>query len=234
MKERLPYGIKKQTGSLLLFSAMLLVFLVSSFVCLSLLIFLIKQVFFYKLDLLDHKVFGYLLPYVTDTNTMIIQWFTILGSHWFLIPAWLLVFCWYIFIRKNKWRFIKSFLSALLSLGLMFSLKFFFNQPRPLIPLLHEAPGLSFPSGHAFMSTVFFGMFIQNIYTGSGDKWLKWTLISSLSVIILIIGLSRVYLRLHYTSDVIAGFFYGILSLMLLSWTVNKIEKRNAELNAFP
>ena len=115
------------------------------------------------------------------------------------------------------------------NLLLMFGLKFLFNRPRPLIPLLKEVPGLSFPSGHAFMSLTFFGLLIYIIYRGIADKWLKWICITILTLVIFMIGLSRVYLRVHYASDVIAGYCFGIVSLILLLWMLRQIEKFNAK-----
>jgi len=110
----------------------------------------------------------------------------------------------------------------------MFGLKFFFNRPRPLIPLLKEVPGLSFPSGHAFMSLTFFGLIIYFIHRKVANKWLKWTAIVFLMLMIFLVGLSRVYLRVHYASDVIAGFCFGIISFIILLSLLRQIEKFNA------
>ena len=178
---------------------------------------------------MDERVFSYLSHFVNNTNTLIMQFFTFIGSHFFLLPAWLVVITFYYFIRKNKWYFVKMIIIAVSNLLLMFGLKFFFNRPRPLIPLLKEVPGLSFPSGHAFMSFTFFGMLIYIVYREVKNIWLKWILIFILAIIILLIGLSRVYLRVHFASDVIAGFCFGVLSLVILLWMLRQIEKYNAK-----
>lgn len=178
---------------------------------------------------MDEQVFSYLSHYVTDTNTMIMQFISFFGSHLFLVPAWLMVLTFYFFTRKNKWYFIKLVIISISNLGMMFGLKYFFNRPRPLIPLLKEVPGLSFPSGHAFMSLIFFGMIIYMLYHGVKNKWVKWGSISLLVIIIFFVGFSRVYLRVHFASDVIAGFCFGVLSLMIQMWLLRRIEKFNAE-----
>jgi undecaprenyl-diphosphatase len=115
------------------------------------------------------------------------------------------------------------------TLGLMLGLKFFFNRPRPLIPLLKEVPGLSFPSGHAFMSFVFYGMLMYIVYREVKVAWLKWLSIILLAFIIFTIGFTRVYLRVHYASDVLAGFCFGVMSLVILLWLLRRIEKFNAK-----
>ena len=57
------------------------------------------------------------------------------------------------------------------------------------------------------------------------NKWLKWLSITALALLIFIIGLSRVYLRVHYASDVIAGYCLGCIWLLLSVWVLGKIEK---------
>jgi undecaprenyl-diphosphatase len=223
------YKVKKLSDTVALLSAELLLLLISFFISLSVLVMLIRQIFFHKEYSMDEKVFGYLSHYVTNTNTVIMQFISFFGSHLFLIPAWLLVLTFYFFIRKNKWYFIKMIIVAVGNLLLMFGLKFFFNRPRPLIPLLKDVPGLSFPSGHAFMSFTFYGLLIYIIYRDVKNRWLKWTAIMILLIIIFLVGFSRVYLRVHYASDVIAGFCFGLISLILLLLMLRQIEKFNAK-----
>jgi undecaprenyl-diphosphatase len=91
--------------------------------------------------------------------------------------------------------------------------------------LLEEARGLSFPSGHALMSVTFYGLLIYIVFKNVANKSLRWTLISLLLVLILTIGFSRIYLRVHYASDVIAGFCVGLLWLVICVAVLNKLEK---------
>lgn len=57
------------------------------------------------------------------------------------------------------------------------------------------------------------------------NKALKWALSIILALIVLIIGFSRVYLRVHYASDVLAGFALGLLWLVISLWVMGRIEK---------
>jgi undecaprenyl-diphosphatase len=154
--------------------------------------------------------------------------FTFLGSHKFLIPAFLLLFAYYFFIRKDKWYAIRIAVLSVANLLLLFGFKFIFDRSRPLNPLFGEVPGLSFPSGHALMGVIFFGLIINIVCRQMSNAWIKWISIMMLVMVILLIGLSRIYLRLHYTSDVIAGYFIGLLSFLMLWWMLNKVEMTNA------
>jgi undecaprenyl-diphosphatase len=107
----------------------------------------------------------------------------------------------------------------------MFALKHLFNRPRPEIPLLYEAKGLSFPSGHALMSVTFYGLLIYIVFKTYRDKDWKWIVISLLLLLILIIGFTRIYLRVHYTTDVIAGYCIGFLWLVFAVSMLNRMEK---------
>lgn len=229
MKQKIKSGVNKFYVVITLLSAELLLASFLFFISLAVLIIVIRQIFFDNEYTMDEQVFSYLSHFVTDTNTKIMQFISFFGSYFFLVPAWLIVIAFYYFIRKNKWYFIKLAFISISNLGMMFGLKYFFNRPRPSIPLLKEVPGLSFPSGHAFMSLIFFGMIIYILYHEVKNKWVKWGSISLLVIIIFLVGLSRIYLRVHFASDVIAGFCFGILSLMIQMWLLRRIEKFNAE-----
>jgi membrane-associated phospholipid phosphatase len=220
---------KKPSGVIGLLSVELSLAFIAFFIFLTLLVNVVKQVFGKDQPAFDQKVFDYLLPYVTHRNNSIMEVFTFMGSHKFLIPAFLLLFAWHYFIHKNKRYFIRVVLITLNNLLLLFSLKVFFNRTRPLIPLFKEAAGFSFPSGHAFMGLTFFGLIIYMVYQEVSNKWIKWITIIILVLIIFMVGLSRVYLRVHYATDVIAGYCFGILSFIILPVVLKQVEQLNAK-----
>lgn len=104
----------------------------------------------------------------------------------------------------------------------MVLLKQLFQRKRPLSPLLKAAKGLSFPSGHAIMAVTFYGLLIYILQHTIDINWLR--ILSTILIIILIflIGFSRVYLRVHYASDVLGGFIIGslwlLISLAVIKW----------------
>jgi undecaprenyl-diphosphatase len=62
------------------------------------------------------------------------------------------------------------------------------------------------------------------VYENVGNLYLRWTLIVLLLLLIFAIGFSRVYLRVHYASDVIAGFAAGFIWIVLSLYVVRRIE----------
>ena len=137
----------------------------------------------------------------------------------------MLLIVYFLFIKKHRWYSIKVPVIAIGGVLLMFILKQLFNRARPLMPLLEPVQGLSFPSGHALMSMSFYGLLIFLVWENVSNQVSKWILSILLFTFILLIGFSRIYLRLHYFSDVIAGFAAGIIWLSLSIWMIRRIER---------
>jgi len=100
-------------------------------------------------------------------------------------------------------------------------LKFIFVRPRPFEWMLIEETGYSFPSGHAMVSMAFYGMLVYLIWQTkiSLNKKKIWTIV--LSVLILLIGISRIYLGVHYVSDIIGGFTLSLSYLIIATSLVS-------------
>ena len=225
MVRRVREKIRKFWASVALLSIEMMVVLAIFIISLIAFVLITRRVFHLRNEKLDYKVFDALQPYVNETNNQIMLAITFLGKHEFLIPANLVLIAYYLFIKKHKWYSIKVPAIALSSLGLMFLLKNLFGRARPLVPLLEEARGLSFPSGHALMSITFYGLLIYLTWKNIKNDALKWGLVLFLSVLILLIGFSRIYLRVHYTTDVMAGFATGFLWLVFSIWMIDRMEK---------
>lgn len=176
---------------------------------------------------LDMEVFDVVHNYTNQVNTEFMVFITNLAKHQFLIPANLCLLFYFLFVRKHTWFSVRIAAIALSSLGLMIMLKQLFQRQRPEVPLLAHAQGLSFPSGHALMSVTFYGLLIYIIFQTLKNKPLKWTLTVILIALIVLIGFSRVYLRVHYTSDVLAGFIIGVLWLFISLKILTRIEEYN-------
>lgn len=174
---------------------------------------------------LDLAVFERMKNLPTDRRNKFMLFITFLGKHQFLVPANLLLIFYFLLIAKETWLSIRVLAVALSSLVLMFLFKWLFARKRPLSPLLQAARGLSFPSGHAIMSVSFFGLIIYWVHHSTEPQWLAILLIALLVIVILLIGFSRIYLRVHYTSDVIAGLIIGLIWLLIALFAVAKAEQ---------
>jgi len=153
---------------------------------------------------------------------------THLGNHRFLVPANLALLSWYLFIQKRTWFSIRVISIAISSLGLMLLFKRIFLRKRPINPLLSPVRGQSFPSGHAMMSATFYGVLIYVISNTTG-RIMQLILIPPLVILTGLIGFSRIYLRVHYTSDVLAGFAIGLSWLGISLNTLQKLEDYNKQ-----
>ena len=101
-------------------------------------------------------------------------------------------------------------------------LKLIFHRPRPIGFRLIEISGFSFPSGHAMGSTAFYGLLIYLSYKLIKNKPLKIISIVINSLIIILIGISRIYLGVHYCSDVVVGTSLSIIYLIIFIYIINK------------
>ena len=171
---------------------------------------------------IDMMIFDKIKPRVNTVNNRIMLFITFLGKHQFLIPANLILIFYFIVVKKQSWFSIRVITIAISSLVLMLLLKQLFRRKRPLSPLLKAAKGLSFPSGHAIMAVTFYGLLIYILQHTIAIDWLKYLLITLVTGLIILIGFSRIYLRVHYASDVLGGFIIGLLwlliSLAMLKW----------------
>jgi membrane-associated phospholipid phosphatase len=225
MIRRIRHRIKKGWSALALLSVEMIILLIVFTLSLVAFVLITRNVFILKNEVFDYKVFDFLQEHVNEKRNNLMLFITFLGTHLFLIPANLVLIVYFLFIRKHKWYSIKIPVIAITSLLLMVLLKNLFGRQRPDIPLLREAHGLSFPSGHALMSVTFYGLLIYIVWNTVTRPWLKWTLVILLFLLIIVIGFTRIYLRVHYPSDVFAGFAIGFLWLFISVWIMRRIEK---------
>jgi undecaprenyl-diphosphatase len=229
MFRHLTSRVKKFWAGLALLSLEMAAILTVFFASLFAFIFIIRRIFLLRNEDLDNKVFDVLKPYINDTSTGIMNFITFFGKHEFLIPANLLLIAYYLFLKKHKWYSIKIPAIAISSLLLMFGLKRLFARQRPVGQLLEEAKNFSFPSGHALMSVTFYGLMAYIAWHSVKNKTVKWIIIVLLIGWIILIGLSRLYLRRHYYSDVAAGFAMGFLWLVISLKVIRQIEKKGMQ-----
>lgn len=110
-------------------------------------------------------------------------------------------------LRREAALLLATLLSGLL---VELALKLLVSRPRPqIVPHLTEAAGMSFPSGHSFNSALGFIAVALAFATFSARRSVRWTVIGAAMAISLLIAWSRVWLGVHYPTDVMAGWLGG-------------------------
>lgn len=189
------------------------------FICLIGFFALAEDVF--NKEIMNGDIVGYKLVstfLISDSATPIAKFITNFGGAIILIGS---AFTLFIFIKNKKIGVsIISNLAIITVLNQL--LKRIVQRPRPTEFRIVEESGYSFPSGHSMVSMAFYGYLIYLIYKYVKNKYLKWISIILLSILICSIGISRIYLGVHYTSDVLGGFFISISYLIIYISAVNK------------
>lgn len=114
------------------------------------------------------------------------------------------------------WEAIMGIIVAIFNLSLNILVKVIVHRVRPGVNLVHVVVVLnsySFPSGHVMFYTGFFGFIWFLIFSRLRKSWIRSLLLTVFGILIGLIGLSRVYLGEHWTSDVVGGYLLGILTL---------------------
>jgi undecaprenyl-diphosphatase len=88
--------------------------------------------------------------------------------------------------------------------------KVYIARLRPPAGALVPAPGFSFPSGHTLNSTVTYGLIALLVWRSDLPAWVRRLTAISLTILIILIGLSRIALGVHYPSDVVGGWLAGL------------------------
>lgn len=139
------------------------------------------------------------------TGTTVFRFFTLLGNHMVLGPATAAAVI-VSFIKGYRKRALLFPSMMLSSVPLYWGMKRLIQRSRPDFALMDVA-GYSYPSGHATVSFTFFlGLYVLFFYP---KKRCSFTLLASFVVPPALIGLSRVFLAVHYPTDIIGGSFLG-------------------------
>jgi len=173
----------------------------------------------------DEPVRVFVHGFASESLTVLMRFITMLGSTLFLSFLCACVFV--IFISKNWKRAAVLLMTTMAGAVILnFALKLSFGRVRPIPFFDTPLPdSYSFPSGHALYAACCYGVLAWLASAGTQNKSTRisiWSLAVSLA---LLIGLSRIYLGVHYPSDVIAGYAAAvvwILTVILTDFTLNK------------
>ncbi len=172
-----------------------------------------EDVFEQEIFEFDSVVYKFL---VNNRNEVLNNFFKIITQFGSAIVLIIITILCVIFIRDKKYKILVP--ANLVTIAIInIVLKNFFLRPRPNELRLIEETGYSFPSGHAMASTAFYGLLIYIAHEKIENKILRNTICIMLGLLILLISVSRIYVGVHYTSDVIAGTCFSIAYLILIT-----------------
>lgn len=177
-----------------------------------------------ELSVFDNSIYKFVASFITEDMTDFMKFLTFLGSGFVLILITAIVI---IALRKNKkYAFYGWMISAnlLVSSSLNGLFKVIFHRQRPDILRLIDITGLSFPSGHSMIGLCFYGFIAYIIWVNMKSRW-RYPLVIVAVALIISIGISRIYLGVHYASDVLGGFSAGLAWLAVFIPISNKMYK---------
>lgn len=172
----------------------------------------------------DNTVASFVTSFRSDGLTSFFRIMTDLGDRvaYIIISVALAA---YFFIRHKNWKFVVQTVAVLLlATATNILLKTVINRARPSHEHLVEVNTLSFPSGHSMSAIAFYGFLLYLCIVSKIPTAVKILLVTLLVLTIFSIGLSRIYLGVHYPSDVAAGFVGGLIWVTLCIVVFNLIS----------
>lgn len=172
----------------------------------------------------DAYIFRKLAFLTSPFTTRVMLFFTFFGSNIFLFPAYILLTAFFLFYKKDRKISLNIAAIGISGTLVLFLIKGIFRRQRPLDPLIQNVTGFSFPSGHSFSAFTFFGIIIYILSQSGLNRRAKYILSIIFILCASCIAFSRVYLHVHYPSDVIAGFCLSVLWLATSFFILSKVR----------
>ena len=140
-----------------------------------------------------------------------------LGSIWAVLPG-VVILTLFLFLTR-RYADVRLFMGGLVVVGIGKVLKLLVERPRPDYQIIEPlASGFSFPSGHSLFAVILGGVLVYWVDQWVGPKLPRRVIQILLVLVVIGMGASRVYLGVHWPSDVIGSYLLGILALTGLFW----------------
>lgn len=218
--KRIIKAWKRRYGSILsLFSVVWLGGLVAAVLTLWGFLELADEVLEQQTKAIDQAILQTVISWRNPILDYVMHGFSIVGGT--VVVTGLCLVCALWFWHQHHWSTLKTFAVVAIGGTLMnLAIKQFFERDRPDVQdLVAGNPRTSsFPSGHAMLSLVIYG-FLTYLLASRYEKWRGW-IIATFVLLTTGIGISRLYLGIHWLTDVLAGYTAGITWLFacILSW----------------
>ncbi|AKG05765.2 hypothetical protein AAV35_009455 [Salimicrobium jeotgali] len=151
-------------------------------------------------------------PWLTETMGYITE----AGSVWVLSALSVIVISYLLFIsNKSKWVALFFAVNMIGISALTKGLKLLFERQRPEVIEAYDGVGYSFPSGHSTGAFAFYGFMIYLVTVSRFTSKVKWTVNILLALFGTTVALSRIFIGVHYFTDVLAGIAVGTAWLLV-------------------
>jgi undecaprenyl-diphosphatase len=177
----------------------------STIACISVVLFvwLLEEVMEGELTRIDTMAYSFFVTTLrTEWLTPIMEGFSALASPVVLIVLLLVVAA----FAPGRRPGLCATLNMVLVVALNVLIKSLVQRPRPDGFRLVAETGFSFPSGHSMVAMAFFGLLAWFVWKYERDRAMRWFWCISFGVIVVMVGISRIYLGVHYATDVLGGF----------------------------
>lgn len=192
-----------------------------NYISLKAFIYLAQHIWSEQTIILDDTITKHIYSFRSPTTTQLNKFISLLGYEFAIIITLTLITA---LIIKNKKIYAFSTAIIFIFNGIFnLLLKSAFQRPRPTDNPLVTEQFYSFPSGHSMTAFVTYTLVCYFTYRFIHNPWLKYTIISTSILIILLVGISRVYLGVHYPSDVIAAYiasFWWLINILFIRRTL--------------
>ncbi|WP_233434888.1 phosphatase PAP2 family protein [Mesobacillus jeotgali] len=174
----------------------------------------------------DRVIIDWVQGLEVEGLTAAMKFFTYIGSLRFIVILSILIFLFLFYVLKHRLE-ILVFLSVVYITPILNRLlKLYFHRARPDFHRLIEIGGYSFPSGHAMNAFSFYSILAFLLWRHVPTHMGRNAVILLSTFMIIAIGLSRVYLGVHYPSDIIGGFLASGLWVVAVIWLFQRYKEK--------
>ena len=153
-----------------------------------------------------------------SNDTML--WITRLGSRWVIGSALLVLTFWVVRTGRCRKALTVMVIAFLANPFLEMVLKAAVGRDRPALSQLVPGNGPAFPSGHVLATVGFYGVLAAVIWRSSERRWIRIGGYGAATIVILSVGLSRIFLGVHWFSDVVGGMLVGTAFVLAVAWSL--------------
>jgi undecaprenyl-diphosphatase len=182
----------------------------------------------------DHEVAGWFHAHLTRTFVSVLRAFTEFGSGEWIGAVLFLVVVY--FVWKKWWPSLVTLIVAVPG-GMLLNewVKILVHRHRPFVdgPFV-DWSGYSFASGHTIAATLLYGQLVLFILPAMKARHWRWLTLSSATLLVALVGFSRVALGAHFLTDVLAAVFFGIIWLAFCLFATKSMQRRTVSSAVVP